>query len=81
MVKIYTKTRCPNCDRSKKLMNKLGIEYKEISLEQTPGAIEEVLSLGFQSAPVIISKEDSWGGFNESKIRKLVTLDSSDWDF
>lgn len=79
MVKIYTKTHCPNCDKSKRLMTKLGIEYTEISLEKTPGAIDEVISLGFKSAPIIVNGDDSWGGFNESKIRMLTN--DNEWDF
>ena len=72
MVTIYTKERCINCDKSKLLMKRLGIAYKEISLEHTPGALDEVLSMGFQAAPVIVSAEDKWSGFNETKIRSIT---------
>lgn len=75
MVTIYTKNRCPNCDKSKKLMNRLGIDYEEISIEQTPGALEKIISMGFQAAPVILTEDDSWAGLNEGKIRNLAVLD------
>lgn len=75
MVTIYTKNRCPNCDKSKRLMKTLGIDYEEISIEQTPGALEKIISMGFQAAPVILTEDDSWAGLNEGKIRNLAVLD------
>lgn len=79
MVQIYTKNRCPNCEASKRLMKKLGIDYKEIPIETTPGALEKILDMGFQAAPVIITDNDKWAGMNERKIKNLVSFDDI-WD-
>lgn len=75
MVKIYTKSRCPNCVKSVNLMKRLEIPYEEISLETTPGALDTVISMGFQAAPVIVTEEESWSGFKDSKIRGLASLE------
>lgn len=79
MVTIYTKKECPNCDKSKNLMNALGVEYEEISIENTPGVLDKILAMGFKAAPVIVTPDDSWAGLNENKIRSLVPMDDI-WD-
>lgn len=80
MVTIYTKEQCPNCVKSKLLMKKLGIEFDEISIENTPGAREKIMGLGFRAAPVIFTETDSWSGFNEDKIYALISNNDDVWD-
>lgn len=82
-VTIYTKSACPNCDKSKALMKKLDIEYTEISLEEDPAVLEFIKSEGFMAAPVIMTADDAWSGFDAAKIQALKPAETSDddWDF
>lgn len=84
-VSIYTKSNCVNCDRSKALMNDLGIEYNEISIEADPAVLEFLKSEGYMQAPVLMTDEDTWTGFNPEKIKALVgggsATEDDDWDF
>lgn len=82
-VTIYTKNNCPQCDSTKKLFKKLDIEYSEINIEENPDVLEFLKREGHRSAPVVMTADDSWGGFNEAKIRALApaTTNDDDWDF
>jgi len=39
---MYTITFCPFCNRVKKLLRDKGVDFKEINIEQTPSAKEEL---------------------------------------
>jgi len=72
MVRIYTKPACVQCDATKRMMDKLNIEYEAIDITQDNDAYEMIVSKGFKSAPVVITDSDSWAGFNPDKISGLA---------
>jgi glutaredoxin-like protein NrdH len=72
MITVYTKPSCVQCDATKRLMDKLKIEYSTIDITADTEAFEMLMSKGFKSAPVVITDNDSWSGFNPEKISGLV---------
>ena len=40
---VYSATWCPDCRTAKRFLEKHNISYKEINIERTPGAAEEVI--------------------------------------
>lgn len=40
---VYSAPWCPDCRTAKRFLEKHGISYKEIDIESTPGAAEEVI--------------------------------------
>lgn len=62
---IYTKPGCPYCAAAKKDMDERGIEYEEISIENNPTALGEVMrfSDGKGIVPVLIVGEEVKVGF------------------
>lgn len=38
-LKMYTTTWCPDCHRAKRFLRERGIEFEEIDVEATPGAV------------------------------------------
>lgn len=40
VVTVYSTAWCPDCIRSKRLLQNAGVEFTEIDIEQTPGAEE-----------------------------------------
>ena len=40
---VYSDTWCPDCRTAKRFLEKHNISYKEINIESTPGAAEEVI--------------------------------------
>lgn len=60
------------CQMTKNLFSKFGIEYEEINLEENEEAktyVSEVL--GYKTAPVVVTENDNWAGFNPNNIRGL----------
>jgi mycoredoxin len=40
---VYSSTYCPDCREAKRFLAKYNIPYKEINIETTPGAAEEIV--------------------------------------
>lgn len=72
MTIVYTKPACVQCDMTKRMLDKIGVDYDTIDITQNPVALEMILKMGFTSAPVVITDTDSWAGFNPDKINSLA---------
>lgn len=72
MIQVYTKPACVQCDATKRHLDKAGLKYETIDIAQNPDALEKILNLGFQAAPVVITDNDSWSGFQPDKLDGLV---------
>jgi glutaredoxin-like protein NrdH len=72
MTTVYTKPSCVQCDMTKRMLDRMGVEYETVDITEDSAAMEMVLGLGFKSAPVVITDNDSWAGFNPDKINSLA---------
>lgn len=72
MITVYSKPACVQCEQTKKLLTKNGLEFETIDITQDEEAYNKVVEMGFMSAPVVIAGEDSWAGFQPDKINGLV---------
>lgn len=70
---VYTLPSCVQCDSTKRLLARQNIEYNEVDLSQDKDAYELVKSLGYQSAPVVISGDDHWSGFRLDRIMSIAS--------
>lgn len=72
MITVYTKPACVQCEQTKKLLTKNGLEFETIDITQDEEAYNKIVGMGFLAAPVVIAGEDSWAGFQPDKINGLV---------
>ncbi|MFT0545810.1 glutaredoxin domain-containing protein [Allopusillimonas ginsengisoli] len=72
-VTVYSKPDCPQCELTKRDMDILGIEYKTIDITLQQDQLERLSSLGFRSAPVVETDQDTWSGYDRDKIKGLVS--------
>jgi glutaredoxin-like protein NrdH len=72
MTTVYTKPACVQCDQTKKLLDKNGLEYTTIDISKDQEAFDKIVAMGFMSAPVVISGNDSWAGFQPDKINSIT---------
>jgi glutaredoxin-like protein NrdH len=72
MTTVYVKPSCVQCDATKRLMDRLGIEYSTVDITKDSDAMEKILGMGFKSAPVVITDNDAWSGFNPDKVSLLA---------
>lgn len=72
MTTVYTKPACVQCDMTKRYLDKAGVEYDTVDITQDPSALDMILGMGFSSAPVVISDNNSWAGFQPDKLAELA---------
>ncbi len=72
MVTVYSKNNCMQCNMTKKELTKLGVNFREINLDEQPEYIQQVKDLGFSSAPVVKTVSDIWAGFQPAKLKALA---------
>lgn len=72
MTTLYVKPSCVQCDMTKRFLDKNEIEYTTVDITKDAEALEMVLGMGFLSAPVVITDNDSWGGFQPDKLEQLT---------
>jgi len=72
VITVYTKPNCVQCEWTKKLMDKLDIEYKAVDVTQDKDAEETVISLGYTALPVVVVDMNThWQGFRMERIKGL----------
>jgi glutaredoxin-like protein NrdH len=54
------------------MLDKNGTNYTTIDITEDLEAYDKVVSMGFMSAPVVISGDQSWAGFQPDKINSLA---------
>lgn len=73
MVTIYSKSMCPNCVLAKRLLEKYGVAYKEVHIDQNPEVLEMLRSRGHRAAPVImIDGQPDVSGFDVKAIEAAL---------
>lgn len=73
-VTVYTKPDCRQCDMTKMVLNRLGVDY-EVEDIREPSNLAMVQELGYLAAPVVIvSKGDlddvHWSGFRDDLLKE-----------
>lgn len=69
---LYTKNNCQPCRLTKRLLEAKGITYETRDLDTDDEAVEAVLAMGHQSAPVVvIVGRHSWSGFRPDLINEI----------
>jgi mycoredoxin len=60
-VKVYSTTWCGDCRRSKRTLEKHGVAFEEINIENDPAAVKFVMEVnrGKRSVPTIVFPDDS----------------------
>jgi glutaredoxin-like protein NrdH len=72
MTTVYTKPSCVQCDMTKRYLDKAGVEYDTVDITEDPAALDMILEMGFQAAPVVISDAGNWAGFQPDKLNLLA---------
>lgn len=73
MVQVLSKPSCVQCTATYRALDAKGIQYTTIDMSKDPEALKLAISLGHQSAPVVIVGDDSWSGFRPDKIEELTS--------
>lgn len=72
MIKVYSKPSCVQCNATYIALRKANIAYEVIDVSQDAEALEFIMGLGHQQAPVVYVDEFThWSGFRPDLIQKL----------
>ena len=74
MLKVYSKSNCPFCDRAKHLLTQKGIVYEEVRVDLDPEAREFIMQAGHRTVPQIYLGDQV---FVEGGYQGLARLDDS----
>ena len=70
-IKIYSKTSCPACVMAKDILDKKGVQYEEIILDNKPEETQELMErTGMRTVPQIFINNELIGGCSD-----LIDLD------
>lgn len=72
MITVYTTPSCPQCEMTKKMLDRKDIAYDVVDVSVDTEALEYVRSLGYSSAPVVVAGDEHWSGFRPDKLDTLV---------
>ena len=67
-ITVYTKPGCVQCEATFRVLDKLGAEYRSVDISTDAAARDYVMSLGYVSAPVVVTPGGSWSGFRPDRI-------------
>lgn len=77
-VLVYGKNDCTQCDMTVKVLDKEGLDFTYINIEEDVDAFEYVTkTLGYRQAPAVVAlypdgSETHWSGFRPEKIKGYV---------
>ena len=57
-ITIYSKPNCVQCTATYRAMDKAGLSYETVDISLDAQALEQVKSLGYAQAPVVVAGED-----------------------
>lgn len=69
MLTVYTKPSCVQCDMTKRVMDREGIEYEMVDVTKDGDALMTIKDLGYLQVPVVVDAiGDHWSGFQPDRI-------------
>ena len=71
-ITVYSKPNCVQCSATRRALDKAGLVYETVDISLDAEALEQVTSLGYAQAPVVVAGEDHWSGFRPDKIKALA---------
>ncbi|MGO2152059.1 MAG: glutaredoxin-like protein NrdH [Microbacterium gubbeenense] len=71
-ITVYSKRSCVQCNATYRALDAKGIEYEVTDVSEDAAALEQVKSLGYMQAPVVVADEEHWSGFRPDKINELA---------
>ena len=72
MITVYSKPACVQCTATTKELDRKGIAYDYVDITKDADAMEQIATLGYRQAPVVVSGDEHWSGFRPDKISAIA---------
>lgn len=78
-ITVYSLPSCVQCNQTKKLMDREGIDYLAVQLEERPDLAAKFKEEGLLQAPIVVVGNDGrrWTGFRPDLIKELKTVEEA----
>ncbi|MDO4901889.1 glutaredoxin-like protein NrdH [Actinomyces sp.] len=73
-ITVYSKPNCVQCSATYRALDKAGLSYETVDITLDAEALEQVRSLGYAQAPVVMAGGEHWSGFRPDKIKALAAV-------
>lgn len=75
MITVFTKNNCPSCIFTKRKLQALGVNYKEINVYEDLAALEYLMKCGLRSLPVVFKDDEPVviGGYAPNILETIVS--------
>ena len=74
-ITVYSKPRCVQCTATYRALDKAGLSYETVDISLDVAALDQVRSLGYAQAPVVVAGGEHWSGFRPDKIKALAAAE------
>lgn len=72
-VTVYSKAHCVQCTATYRALASKGITYTVVDLEAEPQeTVDQFKARGLMQAPIVVTDDDQWAGFQPDKIAALA---------
>ena len=71
-ITVYSKPNCVQCNATYRALDRAGLPYETVDISLDAEALEQVKSLGYAQAPVVMVAGDHWSGYRPDKIKALA---------
>lgn len=77
-VTVYSTHSCMQCRTTKRHLNRLGVPFREVNVDEDQSSRKMVAALGYSTAPVVVvdhgSHRDHWAGLRLDKLNALAEV-------
>lgn len=71
-ITVYAKPNCPQCVRTRRELDILGIAYATVDLSHNEAERSRLIREGHRSAPVVETDAGAWSGYQPERIHALA---------
>ncbi len=73
-ITVYSKPRCVQCDATHRTLKRAGVPFVSVDVSVDREALDYIVGLGYQQAPVVIAGEEHWSGFRPDRLAAVAAL-------
>ena len=75
-ITVFSKECCVQCTATYRALDKLGLDYTVVRIDEDEEALTAIMAMGYMQAPVVMAGAQHWSGFRPDLIKALAVQTS-----
>lgn len=75
-ITVFSKEFCVQCTATYRALDKLGLDYTVVRIDEDEEALTAIMAMGYMQAPVVMAGAEHWSGFRPDLIKGLAAQTS-----